>query len=88
MTTAHKSQGKTWDEVYQGSLAEIQQECERRFQLGHTRTQVVDKTGLHYRSAESAREGLLLAEEGELVFARRKDRGSRSYSWQIVKTST
>lgn len=55
--------------------------CEKRFQAGASRTQLVSPDGRRYRSMDSVKQAFLCGEAGESVFARRKVRGTNRYAW-------
>jgi hypothetical protein len=63
---------------------DIATRCERLFQGGSTRVQVVSVDGLRISSAPSVPVALRAAEANERVFARRKVRGEQRWAWRCV----
>lgn len=61
---------------------EIKAECERRFQNGASRTQIVCDE--HYRQVPSLPYALRVRSDAERVFARRKQKSGR-YEWKEFK---
>lgn len=67
------------------TIDDIKKDCERHFQAGGGKVQVFDANGLRTASAPvSAAAALRMAFPGEQVFARRKQRATGSYAWELI----
>jgi len=66
---------------------EIKAECERRFQAGESRTQLLKahRYGVTFRQLPSVKDAQLLRDEGDRIFVRRKVPYATRYEWKEIK---